>query len=394
MKILLLCDEYPPSVHGGIGSITKILAKEYVRMGHQVIICGFYPYFRQGADFEIQDGVNVYRAFYGSKIRLKVSKHWFLGKIINIKRPFKKYTQFLKQIIDKNQIDIIEIPDYNEAFVFSGSKFLSFPDFGIPRVVKLHGSSTCLSHINKSYSYNLKIFEKEKALLSSANHIVGVSEYIRKLSFELFQLENNNSVIYNGVTINREQQYEPDNNINVIYAGKITEKKGVHSLLKAWNSVISEYPLAKLFLYGTSTPKTLKSSLALIEEKYKYSVKFMGFTNNEYLSSVYRKATCAIFPSYAESFGMTPLESMKEACPTIFTRRTSGSEIITDFYDGILIDPDNIGEISDAILFMLKNRKEATQMGIKGAEKIRKYFTSGRIAEQQINLFNKLISNV
>ena len=44
MKILFYCNEYPPYPTGGIGSVTKIVAEELVKRGHEIFVVGYYPY--------------------------------------------------------------------------------------------------------------------------------------------------------------------------------------------------------------------------------------------------------------------------------------------------------------------------------------------------------------
>ena len=96
-----------------------------------------------------------------------------------------------------------------------------------------------------------------------------------------------------------------------------------------------------------------------------------------------------LFPSYAESFSLAPMEAMVVGCPVIFTKRTSGPELITNKVDGLLIDPDNVKEIADAIIWMLANRKRAIEMGQHGAMKIRTNFDINLIAEQHLDYYKK-----
>jgi glycogen synthase len=114
MNILLICDEYPPCKHGGIGTVTQNLAREFVALNHNVFVCGFYPYYRIGKEFESDMGVKVFRKFYGNYLKLKLSKHPLFGKIFKINKEFSLYLEFLEELIIKEQIDIIEIPDFNE----------------------------------------------------------------------------------------------------------------------------------------------------------------------------------------------------------------------------------------------------------------------------------------
>ena len=57
MNILLLCDEYPPGRHGGIGTAVQLLARALVREGHKVVVAGFYDWSYGGKDTEADQGV-------------------------------------------------------------------------------------------------------------------------------------------------------------------------------------------------------------------------------------------------------------------------------------------------------------------------------------------------
>ena len=71
------------------------------------------------------------------------------------------------------------------------------------------------------------------------------------------------------------------------------------------------------------------------------SVRFHGAVPHPVVLSALASARVAVFPSFAEAFGLAPLEAMAHACPTIFSRRGSGPELICDGRDGLLVDPSN-----------------------------------------------------
>jgi glycosyltransferase involved in cell wall biosynthesis len=394
MNILYLCDEYPPCHHGGIGTITQILARKLVEKGHQIVICGFYPYYRTALPFENDRGVKVNRYFYGNKIKLKLSKQKYLGRFVNVKIEFNNYLKFLKNTVEECNIEIIEMPDYNEVFRYSGPKFIQFPDFGVPKVVKVHGGDSFFSFIRTNTVCKDLLYRKEEKLLSDASLVLAISEYSKALIKSIFDYRKEIPVIYNGIEINRTINYSEDQyKKTVVFAGTITEKKGIFSLVKSWEKVISEVPESCLYIYGKGSRRTLKYLNNLINDRTKNSIHIEGFTDKETLQKVYSSASCAIFPSYAESFGMAPLEAMVIGCPTIFTRRTSGPELIKDREEGLLVDPDNIEDISQAIIFLLLNREYALETGRNGALKVKSHFDISKIADQHIDLYNKLINN-
>jgi glycosyltransferase involved in cell wall biosynthesis len=392
MNLLYLCDEYPPCENGGIGTVTQILAREMVIKGHQVWVCGFYPYYRKVSSYEEDQGVKVFRRFYGSRLLLQLSKHRYAGNIINIENGFNKYTKFLSELIKKNKIDLIEIPDFNEVFRYSGPRFIEFPDFGIPKVVKLHGTYSFVSQMADRKSINKRLYNKEKQHIHSATVVLAVSEFVKKVAIDIFHYSGKTHVINNGIFIIDSIKYNEDqNNKTVVFASKLSKQKGVLSLIVAWEKVIQEIPAAKLFLYGKVAKSTLESINKLITDKTRESIKLEGFINGTLLPEIYSIASCAIFPSYVESFGMAPMESMQIGCPTIYTKRASGEELITNGTDGILIDPDNIQEIADAIIFMLTDRTSAVLMGKNAALKVREKFDISIIADKHIEFYNTLL---
>lgn len=391
MNLLYLCDEYPPCQHGGIGTVTQILAREMVKKGHKVFVCGLYPYYRTSLSKEKDRGVNVYRRFYGNWLLLKLSKHKLFGRYFNIEHSFIDYLSFLKELIKKNNINIIEIPDFNEIFRYTGPRFINFPDFKIPSVVKLHGSFTLIDHIMGSKDLRETIFKKESYLIHHATKVLAVSEFTKKEVAELFSYKKEIAVIHNGIPIIRKIRKNDNSNNSVVFAGTLAEIKGVLNLIKAWEKVVSVIPTANLYLYGKGGKNIFKKINNLITEKTQKSIHIKGFVTRAKLLNIYRSVSCAIFPSYVESFGMAPLESMQVGCPTIFTKRVSGSELINDGVTGLLVDPDNIQEISEAIIKMLSDKTTAENMGRKGAKMVNQKFNIATIADLHIDLYKSIL---
>lgn len=392
MNILFLCDEYPPCQHGGIGSVIQNLARELVQKGHHVSVCGFYPYYRKALSFEIDFGVNIYRIFYGNRLLLKLSKHKLTGKFINIESKFNAYTKFLKEFIKKNKIEIIEIPDFNEAFRYSGPRFIKFPDFDIPSVIKIHGTFSFFDHLELAYSFDKNIFNKEQYLIQNAGLVLAISEFSKKTVKEIINYSGDIAVIYNGISFTDSYSYKEDSDAkNVVFAGTLAEKKGILRLIAAWEKVISQIPSAKLLIYGRGGNKFIEKINSIISDRTKESIHILGFVTRETLSEVYRTASCTIFPSYAESFSMAPLESMLIGCPTIYTKRASGNELILNGINGLLVDPDDLQDIANAIIIMLSDRTSAQIMGKNGVTTIREKFNISSIADSHIKLYSSLI---
>jgi len=392
VNILYLCDEYPPCKHGGIGSVTQILAREMVKKGHNVIVCGFYPYYRKALPYEEDNGVKVYRRFYGSWIQLFLSRHRYAGLIINVEKSFTLYTNYLKKLIKEFKIEVIEIPDFNEVFRYTGPRLIKYPDLGIATVVKLHGSYSFVNRAVQGMPFSRNILKKEKYLIENATKVIAVSNYSKDEAEKIFGYSKSIAVIYNGISVSKFYRTHTESNFNsVVYAGTIAEQKGVLSLIKAWGMVVEKFPSGKLLLYGKGDISTLNKINSLIPESIKGSIEIKGFVESSLLLNIYCEAACAIFPSYIESFSMAPLESMMTGCPTIYTKRASGKELISHGINGLLVDPDNLSEIANAILFVLEHPSLAQEIGKKGAETIQEKYSISFIADKHIQIYSSLI---
>jgi glycosyltransferase involved in cell wall biosynthesis len=111
------------------------------------------------------------------------------------------------------------------------------------------------------------------------------------------------------------------------------------------------------------------------------------------LFEAYRTAGAAVFPSYAEAFAVAPLEAMAAGCPTIFTQRGSGPELLTHGREGLLVDPDNSGDIAESILRLLRNPSFAQEIGEAGRARIQQVFSIDRLVSQNVAFYERCVSD-
>ena len=102
-------------------------------------------------------------------------------------------------------------------------------------------------------------------------------------------------------------------------------------------------------------------------------------------------ARAAVFPSYAEAFALAPLESMVRGVPTIYSTRGSGSELMDDGKNGLLVDPDNPDHIADAIIKLLSDHTFADEIGRAGRQRIIDEFTVEAMSRKNAEFFRDCI---
>jgi len=124
MRICFVCSEYPPGAHGGIGTMTRLLARGFVARGHQVRVVGIYP---RTSDLPLgsydDDGIRVWRLRETAVPKIG----WMLSRV-------KLYRQ-VRAWSRRGEIDLVEVPDYQGWAA-------RWPSLSVPVIVRLNGSST------------------------------------------------------------------------------------------------------------------------------------------------------------------------------------------------------------------------------------------------------------
>ncbi len=394
MNVLFICDEYPPGKNGGIGTMVQLLARELVKNGHCAFVSGLYEFSYGQKDYEEDFGVKVWRLRFGLNFKedsflLKIYRripNW-LKRNLNGQAAFKKYINFIEDLIEQKRIDIIEIPDWNTFAVNIGFMPI-WPSFRVPLVVKSHGSYTYFQNeLNEPIKPILNLIDKN--LFSRADAVISVSQYTAIKNKELFGIEKEIKVLYNSVQIQEHVHCENRLKQTVIFTGSLVRKKGIFQLLKAWNIVNAKLPDSELIVLGKGKVKQLKK---IIGNTALNSVKFMGHVNRDQLFERLSQATLAVFPSYSETFGLMCVEAMSVGCPVIYTKKSCGPEIVDDGLNGYLVDPDNVGEIADAIIKLICDSELQKNFSENGIETVRVKFNISESVFQHIEYYSDIIS--
>jgi glycosyltransferase involved in cell wall biosynthesis len=92
--------------------------------------------------------------------------------------------------------------------------------------------------------------------------------------------------------------------------------------------------------------------------------RFLGWLPPEELEGLYRAATCFVFPSLYEGFGLPVLEAMARGVPVASSDRGSLREIVDDA--AITFDPESPRVIADVIERLLADPSERARLSEKG----------------------------
>jgi glycosyltransferase involved in cell wall biosynthesis len=374
MKITLLCNEYPPRPHGGIGTFVQTIARAFSALGHKVTVVGL-----GGATEESRDGEIRIVSLAGSKTR-------FIGNLISRLRLRK----WLYSEAKAGNIDVIEVPDYLGLLPFGAR--------GCCTVVRLHVSTTAIC-----LQAGLKIprgitFYERRTLLANSNW-VGVSQYILDSTKEIFGVSPQRSVrIYNPVPSAPTQLPDvpglPEN--FVLYAGQISKRKGALVLAEAGRELLANRPELHLVYVGGEVLLPGARSIAeqakdIVGPALAARVHFLGRVNREQVLTCMRRAKVYAFPSSLEALPLVVLEAMSCGLPVVCTSAPPGPEIIEDGVSGLLADPANPKDFSKQIGRLLDDPSLANRLADSGRRAIAERFTLERCISETLGFYKECI---
>ena len=372
LKICFVCHEYPPATHGGIGAFAQVLGRALVRAGHHVRVIGMGT----AASEEEDEGVCVYRLPTDSGRYGWIRNRW---------RLFQRIAAWSA----RGEIDLIEVPDW-EGWA------ACWPSLRVPVVVRVHGSISYFAS-EQGLPVGRRAFWIERASLRRADSWCAVSRYAAERTRELFTLRNPpDRVLYNCVEHMVSEEEFPRSRQTVVFVGTLAARKGIAQLIEAWPMVVRVCPAAELHIIGKDGRAEGGGSMraALIARLPKEAkVHFHGHLTRAETLRFFQRARVAVFPSYAEAFALAPLEAMACQCPTIYSQRGSGPELIEDGKNGLLIDPACPEQIAAAIIRLLADDELAQRLGQEGKRAVVDRFALAIAVEQNEAFYRDVIAN-
>ncbi|MDR3541813.1 MAG: glycosyltransferase family 1 protein [Desulfosporosinus sp.] len=174
----------------------------------------------------------------------------------------------------------------------------------------------------------------------------------------------------------------------LLYVGTIEPRKNLERLIEALSIVKEKLGKSSVGLVLAGGKGWLNGPIyrRVQELKLLDDVTFTGYVSEEDLPILYNMALAFVYPSLYEGFGLPPLEAMACGVPVITSKVSSLPEVVGDA--GILIDPYNVEELSDAILQVVSSaelRKSLSDKGIKQAS----LFTWEKCARETLTIYEE-----
>ncbi|MEW6407990.1 MAG: glycosyltransferase family 4 protein [Patescibacteria group bacterium] len=174
----------------------------------------------------------------------------------------------------------------------------------------------------------------------------------------------------------------------ILTCGRLVERKNHISVIRALPKIIKLISNVLYLIVGQGPEeKNLKNEVNHLNlQNY---VKFLDEVPQEDLPRLYNLADVFVMPARdipeqgdIEGFGVVFLEAAASGLPCIAGATSGQAEAIEDKKTGFLVNPENVNEIADTILKLLKNPQLAKQLGQAGRVRVVEKFNWKKQAEK------------
>jgi glycosyltransferase involved in cell wall biosynthesis len=164
--------------------------------------------------------------------------------------------------------------------------------------------------------------------------------------------------------------------------------KNLAQLLRALAAIpAGRRPVLVVPGYPTPHEQTLRELARELD--IESSVAWPPWISDEELEGLYAAATCLVFPSLYEGFGLPVLEAMARGVPVATSARASLREVAGDAT--LLFDPEDVDAIRGAIERLISDAAERDRLAAAGRRRAAE-FTWERTAERTLASYERALS--
>ncbi len=359
---------YPAWAYGGIPRVVYELSRELTKMGHDVTVyttdvldqdrrCD-----QSGKETKV-DGITVR---YFRNISNSLAYHYQVFLPLGMRKAVRETIR---------GFDIVHLHGHR-----------NFLNNIVHFYAKKEGKRYLLSGHGTILRIERRIFTKlifdrifGDRILKDASRFIAVSDHevsqYREMGIEGDKID----VTYNGIDIDaftdlpktdafKKKYGILDKNV-VLYLGKITPRKGIDFLVKAFYRMNAADTV--LVIAGNDMGFRTQVENIVREKGLSNRVLFTGLLTGKDKLSAYCAADMLVYPAIHEIFGLVPFEAMLCGAPVIVTDDCGCGEIIGRQDIGYLVRYNDIDDLAARMRFVLENKEDAAKKVAKGCKFIK-----------------------
>ena len=313
------------------------------------------------------------------------------NSLINNKLPALKWLPSIFQLwknIKKNNIDHVIV---GHLLPLGIATFLVAKFLPIKYSIILHGMDLAFAlKTPRKKSLAIKI-------LNQAENIICSNSFVAQLAKEFVTDENKIKVVTPGLDVQDilnnklrdtkilETELITKYNLQEKYilfsSSRIVKRKGMDQVIKSMPKLISLVPNL-VYVVGGAGPdeEYLKQLANSFPQQIKSRIIFLDKTTEEEKWTWFNLCDAFIMPSRNiegdfEGFGIVYLEANLAGKPVIAGDSGGVRDAVINGVNGILVNPENLEDIIEAIVTLVKNKEVGQKLGEQGRERVIKEFS-------------------
>ncbi len=391
MRILMLSNEYPPNVVGGLGKHVEALVPALAACDVEVHLVTQRD--REGAPKEvIAPNLTVYRVDVppgnvGAPLSDTQAANWELAQFSDMLGP------------QVGGFDLIHVHDWLVAFAGIRLKHL----WRIPLLATIHASERG-RHQGELYTeLSRAINEVEDELCMEAWRVIVTSYYMAHEIVAYFgEPYDKIDVVPNAVSVAAfdaydgndlrafRRRYVADDEFLVFHVGRIVYEKGLHILVEAAPAILAQMPGVKFVIAGKG-PMVDELRLQARRLGVGDQFYFTGFIDDLERDRLYKVADVAVFPSLYEPFGIVALEAMAARVPVVVSGVGGLMEVVENHVTGITALPGHAGSLAWSILHTLAHPEWSSARVENAYRRVIEHFSWEAVASQTREIYARVI---
>lgn len=390
MKILIVSSSFFPKVDGSTRCVYDH-ARKLAERKHQLYLVTRAVQVKGAGSFgthrfEHLEGINVIRTGLSirSSTRLNLNKLRLALEQIIIVLSLYRLIKF----------DVIHVHGYSAFYAALPTKIL----YHVPIFITTHGTELLWPKwVRWKSSVEVKLgLLFEKVALSLCDVIIAQSEGVKQYMLEFYgnQISSKIRLVHTGVDhIKFACLPKPSPDHKILFAGALSEVKGLTCLIKAFSKVHTQIPGAELILAGSGPSldhyKDLVRKLNLQE-----NVRFLGAVRDDNtMISIYQEADVVVLPSNVGGpISCTILEGLSSGRPVISTNVPGGIPDVINAEVGALIERENVDQLTNELLKLLTDSDYLKKVGANARNAVETKYTLESMIDELTTLYNGVAS--
>ena len=235
--------------------------------------------------------------------------------------------------------------------------------------------------------------------LARSHHFVAVSEFTKREMIELLGIAPNRITAIahaprppfhphprDQVAAWLARQHLPAEYL--LFVGTIEPRKNLDGILAAYARLpVSTRDRFPLLVAGPTGWGRDRIEGLITRHGVPAHVRVLGYQDDQALGFLYAGAKALVWPTFYEGFGLPPLEAMASGTPVIAANNSSLPEVVGDA--GLLVDPQSVPQILDAMQAILDDPALAARLSAEGLRRSQG-FSWARCAKQHAELYRRL----